>query len=388
MVFFPKWSLVSIAGLILLLPSLLIGQSPSIVISEYINSPSTNPLTPEWIELLVIEDNLSIVNYQLRDNNSSQLSWQPAVTFKNVALWRHLRAGNIIIVWSRLPSSWVADKDKVDGYIEVTADDASLFSYGSGSSINSASLVIAKDADLLQILNGSAGHVHALGHTRPPLPAAGSWSTTPNPRLNYNGFLSSNMTISVCPGSSLDDYGSVTPQYDSVYVTRSYGTFGLPNVRASSSSSNAGFWCALREPEWVNPTLSVTSNSDYSQFTLTWNSCMDNYSSDNTTGYLILRSSDGLFSDPIDGYSYTVGSLIGSAVVVSVINSSIITTYTDSSPLSCGDSYYYRVVPFRFVDDQRGVVNIGRGRAYNQTSMATAVIQREEPNTGSIWSED
>ena len=117
------------------------GQSPAIVVSEYFNAPSSP--SEEWIELLVTHDNLSLVNYRLRDNNSDQDKWQPPVSFKNIALWQHLRAGTVIVVWTRTPSPFIADKDKSDGYLEVAADDATIFSYDGSSTINSASLVIS-----------------------------------------------------------------------------------------------------------------------------------------------------------------------------------------------------------------------------------------------------
>lgn len=382
-----KWWLFFFVLMEVFLSSEVNGQSPAIVISEYFNAPSSP--SEEWIELLVIQDNFSLVDYQLRDNNSTQMAWQPPVTFKNVALWQHLRAGTVIVVWTRTPLLFTSDKDKADGYLEIAADDATIFSYPGGSpTINSASLVIAKDADLIQILDASSNHIHALGHNKSN--PTGSWASTPNPRLNYkvSGGLSSNMTISVSPGSSLDEYGTLLPQSDSIYTTRSYGTFGLPNVRASAPNSNSNFWRSLREPEWVTPTLTVTPNSNYTQFSLSWNSCQDVYPADNTTGYLILRSSDGLFSDPVDGQSYSAGSLIGSTLVLTVINGSSSLVYTDNSTLDCGNSFSYKVVAFRYIDDQKGVVNLARGRAYNQSTCATAVIQREMPNTSLIWIED
>lgn len=383
-----KWWLFFLVLMEIFLSSAANGQSPAIVVSEYFNAPSSP--SEEWIELLVTHDNLSLVNYRLRDNNSDQDKWQPPVIFRNIALWQHLRAGTVIVVWTRTPSPFIADKDKSDGYVEVAADDVTTFSYDGSSTINSASLVIAKDADLIQILDASSNHVHALGHNKSNPSPTGSWVSTPNPRLNYkvSGGLSSNMTISVSPGSSLDEYGTLLPQSDSIYTTRSYGTFGLPNVRASAPNSNSNFWRSLREPGWVNPTLIVTPNSNYTQFSLSWNSCQDGYPTDNTTGYLILRSSDGLFSDPVDGQSYSAGGLIGSTLVVAVINGSSNLVFTDNSTLDCGYSYYYKVIPYRFSDDQRGVANLARGRAYNQSSCATAVILRELPNTSLIWIED
>ena len=46
------------------------GQSPEIVVSEYKDSPGINPAS-EWMELLVTKDNLTLVNYTIRDNSGT-----------------------------------------------------------------------------------------------------------------------------------------------------------------------------------------------------------------------------------------------------------------------------------------------------------------------------
>jgi hypothetical protein len=70
--------------------------SQSVVVSEYFNAANTRD---EWIELLITQDQTSLVGFTLRDNNANQTSWQSEITFSNNSLWANLRAGTIIVIW-------------------------------------------------------------------------------------------------------------------------------------------------------------------------------------------------------------------------------------------------------------------------------------------------
>lgn len=70
-----------------------------VVVSEYYNVTG-DPLG-EWTELLVIEDNVDLVGFTLRDNAGSTpppSQWTGGIRFKNHPLWRNLRAGTIIVI--------------------------------------------------------------------------------------------------------------------------------------------------------------------------------------------------------------------------------------------------------------------------------------------------
>ena len=75
----------SIVFLLIILSSRLFSQQ--VVVNGYFNAADPRD---EWIELLVITDNTDMRNWTLRDNNSSQTSWQTEITFQNIAFWNNM----------------------------------------------------------------------------------------------------------------------------------------------------------------------------------------------------------------------------------------------------------------------------------------------------------
>ncbi|MCX8055512.1 MAG: hypothetical protein N3A67_07590, partial [Ignavibacteria bacterium] len=100
--------------LILFVTSLNLSSQTKFLVSEYKNISGNTQ--GEWIELLVIEDNVSIVNYYLRDNSGDGL-WMGGVRFKDVPLWRNLRKGTCILIYTRNTSGITNDIDAEDGFI-------------------------------------------------------------------------------------------------------------------------------------------------------------------------------------------------------------------------------------------------------------------------------
>ena len=211
-------------------------------------------------------------------------------------------------------------------------------------------------------------YYHAGRQLDPPLPL---------PRLNHAQSLVSGEAVFVCPGSNLNEYGTNAPQNGTTYTGKSYTllTFGLPNECASSSTANSEYWRSLRQPAWPLPSLNALFSIPSNIF-LTWNACTDPLPADNTQGYLILRNPVNVFTHPNDGQTYVAGENIGGAIVVAVIPSSQTLSYTDTYPLTCGESVYYRVYAFRYgTDNLNGNnYNAARGRAYNETDFGTAGV--------------
>jgi gliding motility-associated-like protein len=348
----------------------------SVVVSSYMNSGDPRD---EWTELLVIQDNIDISNYTVRDNNSSQTNWQTAVTFLNVPLWNHLRAGTIIVLWHRQFASSGAlhplDVSGNDGYIEVHANDPAYFTggdFGTPPFFSGNSMNVAGNGDIIQVRNNSGTHIHALGHISTP---GTSWTALPAPKLNHAQSLSSGEAVFVCPGANLADYGT-PPQNGTTYTSKSNTLFtlGLPNQCAASSTANSDFWRSQRQPAWTAPTMTATYTLP-STINLAWNNATDPYPADNTQGYLILRNTADVFTAPTDGHTCTVGEVIGGATVIAVIPSSQTLTYTDNYAIPCGTSVYYRVYAHRYGTDPAGNdFNVARGRAYNETNFAAASI--------------
>ncbi len=353
-----------------LLPSVTV---PVVAISSYFNAADPRD---EWSELLVTADNTDMRNWTFGDNNASQGSFQPVITFNNISLWNNLRAGTVIMIWHRSVSAagvtYPVDADKSDGYIEVAANDPAWFTggtFGTNPNYNGATLNIAGGGDLLELLNGTT-FIHALGHK---FGVGLSWGSLPaTPKLNYAGSLSNNEAVFVCPGSILDEYGTTTPQDGTQWTSKAGGTgisFGLPNSCNASSTANSDFWRTLRQPGWIAPSLTGTVDNLNTTVTLTWNAATDPNSTDGFQGYIILRNTANTFTNPADGHTYAPGDALGSATVLTVITSSQVLTYADNTAVPCTDGYYYRIYAYRYsTDNSHGNdYDPARGRAYNET---------------------
>lgn len=77
----PNFQFIRVGLLLLLVLFIsLVTNGQSIVVSEYYNDGSN---VSEWTELLVIQDNLDLRGYYIRDNNTSQDNWQDSIIFSN-----------------------------------------------------------------------------------------------------------------------------------------------------------------------------------------------------------------------------------------------------------------------------------------------------------------
>lgn len=369
-------------------------QAPCVVINSYYNAADPRD---EWTELLVTQDNTDLRNFTLRDNNKDQSNWQEGITFNNIDLWNHLRAGTIIKLWHRdidsqdpSPNPHPPDLSPADGYLEVHANDPYCFTggnFGNYPNYGGPSLSIGGEGDIEQIRNAESEHVHALGHRGT---AGVLFHSLPYPKLNHTESPISNTTLMVCPGGELYEYGVYEPQNGTIYTAKQSGeiTPGLPNTCTSSSTANTLYWKTLREPLWNNPTGNGSYQNNNTQIQLNWNSCEDAYSEDSTTGYLILRSSTGSFTPPEDGFTYEVEDNIGTSKVVGIITSSTTTNFIDPIPAPCDGLMFYRIYAFRFsTDDLKGNnFHEARGRAYNQNSYTEIIVEGPpSPSTSNIW---
>ncbi|MHC1775295.1 MAG: hypothetical protein AB9834_07725 [Lentimicrobium sp.] len=345
------------------------------VISSYYNADDSRD---EWTELLIVQDNLNAVGCTIGDNNVNQDTWQPMITFTNNALWTNLRAGTIILLYHRPVNSsnipHQEDIDPGDGYIQLIANNPAYFSggdFGSAPGWGGTSLNIATSGDITQIRNASNIHVHALGHRATP---GTSFTTLPNPKLNHAEALGTGEVLMVCPGNNVAQYGTLVPQNGTFWTARSVSniSFGLPNTSATYPNNNSTYWRSLRQPSWPAPNPSFAIDANNTAITLFWDPIPDLNSTDNTIGYLILRNTENVFTDPADGTSYNPGDAIGGAIVVANLASSTTSSYIDNISVPCTEGLYYRIYPYRYsADNLKGnTYNIARGRAYNETDFA------------------
>lgn len=352
-------------------------QNPPVVVSEYL-STSNQSGVGEWTELFVLDDNLDLRNYLLIDNNSSQQTAQGGVRFRNIAFWQHLRKGTIIVVHHKEDPSITEDLNPIDGYIEIKAVNSTYFETVQLANFNfpweSVALNVASGGDILEILSPLDIHIYSLSHRNPPGSYYGPMS---NPKPNYGGNLPDNNSI-MLPAASISDYSD----NNAASITAS-PTKGLPN-----SSQNQTLWRQIREPDNLSgTTISTSANADFTAITLQWSSVPDNYSTDGTTGYIILRNTSDVFIAPTDGVSYSTGSPLGTATVVANITNSATTTYTDnvnSSIVPCNGQVYYRIYAFRYGTDNTGSTDPARGRAYNTATFASGNIRKTFPGEATL----
>jgi len=385
-------------GIFTLLGCFAIAQ-PSIVVSSYCNQ--ANP-RDEWAEFLVYQDYLDLRNYQIRDNNSAQTSWQNFVIFKNINYWKHLRKGTIIIINFRpcsfSPSivNYTKDTSKADGYIQVNATDTALFNVSSGSlasnwgpqacgassgNWNGPTLNFSATRDILEIQDASGNHIHALAHNPSGSPGTDYTSMT-EPKLTSGASLASIGICQVCSGDTIAKYRTSTGGKATVTDTVANFSFGLPNICQGNDALNGKFWIKIREPQWISPALTVTSNAAYTSNQLDWNMCVDSSSYDLTQGYLVVRYTSTSYSTPLDGKSYATSDSVGTnGTVIYVANSSKTLTYTDVYTIPCNVNVVYRVYAFRYKADEinGNSYHYARGRAYNQTSAPYKLINRPKP---------
>ncbi|MDZ4746755.1 MAG: choice-of-anchor D domain-containing protein [bacterium] len=358
-------------------------HAQDVVVSEYFQS---NPQAAEWTELLVVGDNVNMVGYHVSDYNGGQLVRQGGVTFRDVPVWRHVRAGTIIVIYHLdVPGGTQPDTSAADGFLELSRNDGRFFDQFGANGLN-----INQESDFVVVLAPDENHIHGLGHAATPGPG---YTNAPTPKVQCDsGILGNDRSIGVV-GRSLKAYDARISR-DSTAITP-VGTKGLPNIMdaprslAGRRNVNYWFWRETREPQWsAAPSMTLVSQTA-SAHVISWTPLVDAYSQDGTTGYMILRDTLNFSTLPangvVDGSIYTVGSRIGSALILAIRPTSAGAQYGDSLNLMCGQNYTYRVYGYRYVADQRIPLaqqadTTARGRQYTELKFAqSAVVTKANP---------
>ena len=345
-------------------------SSQSVVITEVSNQSVTSD---EWVELLVITDDLDMRNWSIRDYSLSGNA-QVAVTFNNNLFWSHMRAGTIIVLKNRNfnPScnSILIDLSLLDGFIQIGLDDPTYFGGGTADLQNcngntTMSFASTTPQDIVELLDASGNHVHAFGFRGEDVAFT---STIPAPKFRtgaatgiVNGFVGGISNV-----VSITDFNS-TGNYTSIPGLA--GTRGL-----AQDATTRNFWRNTRHPIMTSQTIIPTFIGN--AINLSWVAATDPFPSDGLTGYIILRQNIDPailpFVDPVDGTTYANNSILGFATVIAHVAHSgpvPITTYTDNN-VACGINYYYKIIAYRFLEDQQNGNSFSqeRGRAYNETN--------------------
>ncbi len=345
-------------------------RSQDVVITEVSNQAIT---ADEWVELLVITDDVDMRNWSIRDYSLSGNA-QVAVTFNNNLFWSHMRAGTIIVLKNRNfnPScnSVADDFSTTDGYIHVGLDDPTYFGGGTADLLNcngntTMSFASTIPQDIVELLDASGNHVHAFGFRGEDVAFT---TSIPAPKFRtgvatgiVNGFVGGISNV-----VSITDFNS-TGNYTSIP-----GLVGTKGLAQDATTKN--FWRNTRQPLMTSQTIipTIIGNS----INLSWAAATDPFPADGLTGYIILRQNIDPailpFVDPVDGTTYVNNSILGFATIIAHVAHSgpvPITTYTDNN-IACGINYYYKIYAYRFVADHQNPNSFSfeRGRAYNETN--------------------
>ena len=374
--------------LFLLLSALLAAFAPAaaqrVVVSEYFNM-NTSPPIAEWSELLVVQDSTTLVGYTLRDKGSAE-TWQGGVRFRDVRLWRSMRAGTIIVLNHR--GSVEVDVNPDDGYIQVGIENATYFEKFLDAAPDwEQTMNINQTNEILQLRDASGQHVHALGHAATP---STEYTSMPQPKLNHGNNIANPGSLRVYPGRSLSDYADPNPGNTKTSDNVANVTLGRPNKNTAGEDENQQFWRSLRQPEWNAPSLTATSVTA-ANVPLRWNAATNPVPSDGVQGYLLLRRSDSLADtnqSPQDGKTYSPNDRLGSWVVIGNVPAAQ-TTFDDAVSIPCGETFKYRVYAYRYKQDDLEIIttlfpNLARGRSYNETAFAQIRVTRQFPSLPTV----
>ncbi len=359
--------------------------SQEVVVSEYMNASGPDI---EWTELITVQDNLNMVGWIVHDNNGSQTARQGGVRFKDVPLWRNVRAGTIIVIWHRVMGNpRGTDDDPSDGFLELNLTNTAYFELVKFVEAINNEMNIAESGDFIQVLRADSSHVHGLGHFSSP--GGPYFATVPSPKVNADtSLLGANRTAAVV-GRSLLAYNAGMTK-DSTAITP-IGTLGLPNEVSFAQALtrrnvNHLLWREIREPKFPQtPTITLVTQDARSQ-TIEWTPVIDPHVDDEVTGVMILRDEQHFVGfDPSvirDGASFTVGQSLGTARVVAMHATKLGSRFVDRDGLVCGGEYSYRIYAYRFGPDNRFTLaqtadTTARGRQWQTTQWAQSAIIRK-----------
>jgi len=379
--------------LILVLGWLVLGikiaKSQDIVVNEYLNGSNQ---ANEWTELVVVKDNLSLVGWFFGDNNSNTDSWQPKIKFKDISLWKNLRAGTIIVVdhandETECPAT--PDIDKTDGFLRICARDQTYFE---GLLSSNQNLNVAAGGDFIQIVDPSGTMVHALGHSNSPktsvvggscFDSSNKWTnilteesaTRPCGNFIFHRFnLTNNNSLKITAGTLADFSAGIQTDANNPLVTISppFAQIGIGN-----GGENNPWLIDLRTPKMAPQNVCVFKGINQRN-TISWQAAEDPFPSDNVIGYIVLRNSTDNFPAPINSKQYALNATIGTgqqlSTVVGIIDNSQITTFIDTPPGA--GNFYYRIFPFKFKNTNTTANStdpVTRGRTYNTTNFVKVI---------------
>ncbi len=236
----------------------------SIVINEM--SQGTGG-TQEWVELLVVEDNLDLRGYELGDNDDG--NFQLFVTFSQDASWAAVEAGTLIVIYnaSQPDDVIIPDSNFSDLAVTIASDDTTYFSGTWQAYSNSDD----DDAPAIRNATGIIIHDMAVTHTSATI-------DTPD-----SGESKSYIAEDALPSSLSDTNNWIT-------LSAEEGTPGMGN-----SADNFNFISTLR-----GRTTYVYTGGSWSP--------SDPIGLSNATEVLIIKDGTAVISGDLDGFDLYIGN--------------------------------------------------------------------------------
>jgi endonuclease I len=217
-------------------------STPSVVVNEYMNGSLQSS---EWVELLVLQDNLDMRGMKIRDYSTSGSAQTPLV-FSNSSAWSAVRHGTLIVILGN-GNLQTQDTSFADKVVIISNANATYFNTGpSGFNIGAS-------ADAVEILASDATtHIHSLSHGSYP----GLIATLPAPRSNAFGASTSGNVVRFINTSSKSHFADTLHVQHSTTVTQ-----GLPNDATQATFVNTVLPVEL---------VSFTALTSHSSVTLNW----------------------------------------------------------------------------------------------------------------------
>jgi len=201
--------------------------NPSVVINEVLNSAADS------IELLVIQNNLSMVGMILKDFSGNMGGDSGgSYTFNDLALWQSVKAGTLVVLTNDATAT--EDTDASDGLITVKLTNTTYFTAAGSFDISNTDIVMIKAA--ASGASGVAGAIHTFGNG----PAGTLFKLANGAKLLFTAGGA---------GGGADNATSAIVDYNGTGVTGGTATLGVAN-----NANNQTFVTALRASSNSAPT--------------------------------------------------------------------------------------------------------------------------------------
>jgi phosphatidylserine/phosphatidylglycerophosphate/cardiolipin synthase-like enzyme len=208
--------------------------SQAIIFNELYNSGGND----EWVELLVLQDNLDLRGWNLRDFSSSGAAQAPLV-FSNNDAWNNLKKGTLIVI-GRPENTFLEDTDPSDYEMTVKSSNSLFFS--------GTVFLFAGTSEAIQIRNATQTHIHGISW------GAGNTGSLPEPKIHFSGASTSNSSTFFI-GNDISQLSNLVNWTQNGTASRGVG----------NSASNIAWINSLRARSEGSGTVSIsptTANGD------------------------------------------------------------------------------------------------------------------------------